>query len=101
METETIVESEREKGFNYSATRGKYYTCNRAKYGCKAKFTTENDVVISMVLNHTYHGTYNTKSTLSQLSKESPNIQDISNQTELLRDEKSLPNTTPSSRDRR
>jgi hypothetical protein len=57
METGAIVESEREKGFSYSATRGKYYTCNRTKYGCKAKFTTENGVVISMVLNHTYHET--------------------------------------------
>ena len=42
METATLIGSEREKGFTYSATKGKYYACNRSKYGCKAKFTTEN-----------------------------------------------------------
>lgn len=57
METEAVVESEREKGFNYSSTKSKYYACNRAKYGCKAKFTIENGVVVSMVLNHTCHET--------------------------------------------
>jgi hypothetical protein len=54
METVTIVESEREKGFNYSATRGKYYACNRTKYGCTAKFINENGKAINMNINHNH-----------------------------------------------
>jgi hypothetical protein len=54
METDTVVESEREKGFNYSATKGKYYACNRTKYGCKAKFVNEKGKAVNININHNH-----------------------------------------------
>jgi hypothetical protein len=57
METGALVESERVKGFNYSVTKSKYYACNRAKYGCKAKFINEDGKVININLNHNHQDT--------------------------------------------
>lgn len=67
METETLVESEQEKGFNYSTTRSKYYACNRAKYGCTAKFINNNGKAININLNHNHS---------KQSTKRAPSITD-------------------------